>query len=120
MAVFMPKTNKHSVKASEYFMKLAEELDMEKYNLQKYKELFMLSSFQSMHDTDLAYNDIYLKCARNAQSKGALLNCLNQEESLTFKHPDCFDNFIFRQNLVKAAGDIKRQLLAGSLDYLFA
>ncbi len=119
MAVFMPRTNKDSVKAPEFFTKLADELDMDKYNLQKYKELFMLSSFQAMYDTDLAYNDIYLKCARNAQSKGTLLNCLNQEEKLTFKHPDCFDNFIFRQNMLKAVGDIKRQLLAGSLDYLF-
>ena len=119
MAVFMPRTDKPSLKAFEYFTKLANELDMDKYNLQKYKELFMLQSFQAMFDTDLAYHHLYTKCSQNAYSKETLLNCLNMEEKTTTKHDECFDNLTFRQNLLAAIADIRRRLTAGSLDYLF-
>jgi hypothetical protein len=119
MAVFMPRTNKNSSKASEYFIKLYTELDMDKYNFQKYKDLFMLSSFQAMHDTDLAYYDIYFKCAQNAHSKDGVLGCLANEEQFTFKHPDCFDNAMYRRKMIEAIAVIRRQVTSGSLDYLF-
>lgn len=119
MAVFMPRTDKQSLKALEYFTKLTSELDMDKYNLQKYKELFMLHSFQAMYDTDLAYYHLYTKCSQNAYSKETLLNCLNIEEKITTRHPDCFDNLIFRKNLLAAIADVKRRLSSGTLDYLF-
>ena len=119
MTTFIPRTNRHSMKASEYFIKLSAELDMEKYKLQKYNELFMLSSCQVMHDSDLAYNDIYIKCSQNASSKDSLLSCLDQEEQLSYKHPDCFDNNTYRQNLLKVSSEIKHQLASGSLDFLF-
>jgi len=107
------------MKASEYFIKLSAELDIEKYKLQKYKELFMLASFQVMHDADLAYNDIYTKCSKNASSKDSLLSCLEQEEQLSYKNPDCFDSNAYRQSLLKVASEIKHQLVSGSLDFLF-
>ncbi|MFB9842939.1 hypothetical protein [Mucilaginibacter ginsenosidivorans] len=119
MATFIPRTNRHSMKASEYFIKLSAELDLEKYKLQKYKELFMLASFQLMHDADLAYYDIYTKCSKNASSKDSLLSCLEQEEQLSYKNPDCFDNNTYRQSLLKVASEIKHQLVSGSLDFLF-
>lgn len=62
MTLFVPRTHNTSNKASEYFIKLYQELDIGKYKLEKYGELFMLGSFQAMHDADLAYNDIYCKC----------------------------------------------------------
>jgi len=119
MAVFMPKTEKRSVKAFEYFTRLANELDLDKYNLPKYKELFMLSSFQAMYDADLAFHHVYIKCSQNAYSKETLLSCLAAEEVSFFKHPDCFDNFTFRQNLLHKISDIRHQLISGSLQYLF-
>ncbi len=119
MSVFIPRSNKNTSRASEYFLKLSTELDMDKYNLPKYKELYLLASFQAMHDTDLAYYVIYQKCAANAQSKDQLLNCITQEAMLNFKHPDCFDERNFRTFLLKALGELEKQLKAGILDYLF-
>ena len=119
MATFIPRVNKSSMKASEYFIKLSAELDMEKYKLHKYKELFTLASFQVMHDTDLAYNHIYLKCSQNAVYKESLLNCLDQEEKLSYKHPDNFDNVTYRKNLLRASSEIRYQISSGSLDFLF-
>ncbi len=116
----MPRTNKKSVRASEYFIKLSTELDMEKYDLPKYKELFLLASFQSMHDTDLAYFVIYQKCSENAHSKEQLLGCLAEEERFNFKHSKCFNELNFRSSLLKAITEIKHQLYTGQLDYLFA
>ena len=63
MTIFAPRPHKTLNKASDYFLKLQQELDIEKYKLDKYKDLFMLGSFQAMHDADLAYNDIYLQNA---------------------------------------------------------
>jgi hypothetical protein len=72
-----------------------------------------------MHDADLAYNDIYLKCSQSASSKESLVCCLDQEEQLCYKHPDCFDNNRYRQNILKASSEIRHQLAIGSLDFLF-
>ena len=119
MSVFIPRSNKNTSRAAEYFLKLSTELDMDKYNLPKYKELFLLASFQAMHDTDLAYYVTYQKCAVNAQSKDQLLNCIAQEQMLNFKHPKCFDEQNFRGYLLKALAEIKKQIEEGALDYLF-
>jgi hypothetical protein len=119
MTLFVSRTHNTLNKASEYFLKLQQELDIDKYKLEKYTELFMMGSFQAMHDADMAYYDIYLKCARNAQSKESLLWCLDQEEKLLIKHPDCFDNNTYRLNVVKAIAEIKMHILGGDLDYLY-
>ena len=119
MTLFAPRTHSTLNKASEYFLKLQRELDIGKYKLEKYGELFMLGSFQAMHDADLAYNDIYFKCSQNAQSKENLLWCLEQEEKLSIKHPDCFDNNTYRLNIVKAVAEVKMHILSGDLDYLY-
>jgi len=107
------------MKASEHFIKLYNELDMDKYKIEKYKELFKLSSFQVMHDSDLAYYEVYLKCSQNASSKESLLSCLDQEEKLSYRHPQSFDNITYRKNLVKAIAEVEHQLKSGTLDYLF-
>jgi hypothetical protein len=119
MTIFAPKPNKALNKAPEYFLKLLQEIDIEKYKLDKYKELFMLGSFQAMYDTDLAYNCIYQKCVQNAQSKSSLLLCLHEEEKLPVGNPECFDNNIYRQGIIKAIAEVKTHILAGELDYLF-
>jgi hypothetical protein len=119
MTLFLPRTHNTLNKASEYFQKLQRELDVEKYKLEKYRELFMLGSFQAMHDADLAYNDIYFKCAQNGHSKENLMWCLEQEEKLSIKHPDCFDNNTYRLNIIKAIAEIKMHILNGELDYLY-
>jgi hypothetical protein len=119
MTLFTPRINSTLNKASAYFIKLYQELDIDKYKLEKYRELFMMGSFQVMHDADLAYNDIYFKCARNAQSKESLLWCLEQEKKLSIRHPDCFDNHTYRLNIIKAIAEIKMHILGGDLDYLY-
>ncbi|HWD89843.1 MAG TPA: hypothetical protein VG367_17045 [Mucilaginibacter sp.] len=119
MTIFAPKPNKALNKASEYFLKLLQELDIEKYKLPKYKELFMLGSFQAMFDTDLAYHTIYQKCLQNAQSKSNLLLCLYEEEKLPVSNPECFDSNIYRQGVIKAIANVKMHVLSGDLDYLF-
>jgi hypothetical protein len=119
MTTFIPRTTKNLNKASEYFKKLHHELDIDKYKLDKYRELFMLGSFQVMHDADLAYNDIYLKCAANAQSKESLLQCLEQEEKLLMKKPESFDGNVYRLNIAKCIAEIKMHILNGDLDYLY-
>lgn len=119
MTTFITYPDKTTHKASEYFRKLHLELDIEKYKLAKYQELFMLASFQVMHDADLAYNGIYYKCSKNAWSKQALLDCLEQEERLSTKHPDCFDGLIYRQQTLKAINEIRQKLTSGALDYLY-
>jgi len=119
MTIFAPRTSKTLNRASEYFHKLQQELDIEKYKLDKYKDLFMLGSFQAMHDADLAYNDIYVKCSKNAQSKENLLRCLGEEEKLTISNPQSFDNLAYRMNVRKAISEIKMHILAGELDYLY-
>jgi hypothetical protein len=119
MTLFALRPHNTLNKASEYFLKLQRELNFDKYKLEKYGELFMLGSFQSMHDADLAYNNIYFKCAQNAQSKESLLWCLEQEEKLSIKHSDCFNNDTYRMNIIKAIGEIKIHILGGDLDYLY-
>jgi hypothetical protein len=119
MATFMIRTHKQVSKASEFFLKLNSELDIDKYKLEKYKDLFMLGSFQVMHDTDLAYHNIYMKCAQYGVSKDSLINCLEQEEKLPTNNQECFDSNIYRQNVLKVIAEIKYQLATGALDYLF-
>jgi hypothetical protein len=104
---------------ADYFLKLHNELDIEKYKLAKYKELFKLSSFQNMHDADLAYHKVYRKCAESARTKESLLNCLQQEERLIISHPQAFNADVYRNNALKAIKDIIQQLNNGTLDYLF-
>ena len=119
MTTFSTRTNKGMYKGPEHFSKLYNELDIDKYKLDKYKELFMLGSFQAMHDADLAYNEIYHKCAQNARSKESLLRCLEEEEQLSIKHPQSFDDFTYRYHLLKAIAEIREQLRSGALDYLY-
>ena len=119
MTTFMMRTHKQSSKASEFFLKLNDELDIDKYKLDKYKELFMLGSFQVMHDSDLAYHNIYIRCAQYAVSKESLFNCLDQEEKFPSPNSECFDAGIYRENVLRIIADIKQQLAAGTLDYLF-
>ncbi|HTD99223.1 MAG TPA: hypothetical protein VK668_08030 [Mucilaginibacter sp.] len=112
-------TTKSSKKSSVFFLKLHSELDLEKYKLAKYQELFKLSSFQSMHDADLAYHKIYRKCAENSWTKETLLHCLEEEEKFIIKHPDAFDADTFKQHTLNAIKEIKHQLKSGALDYLY-
>ena len=76
MTTFVTRMNRDQKKAADYFTKMHVELDLEKYKLDKYQELFKLSSFQAMHDADLAYHQVYCKCAVDAHSKEGVLNCL--------------------------------------------
>jgi len=119
MATFSTQANKNIQKAPEYFLKLDKQLDIEKYKLEKYKDLFMLASFQAMHDSDLAYHTIYYKCAQNAETKQSLLNYLEQEERFSEKNPGCFDHFNYRQQALKAISEIKQQIKSGALDFLY-
>jgi hypothetical protein len=117
----MPFTSssKYPKKASDFFLKLCGELDLEKYKSDKYRELIKLSSLQHMHDADLAYHDVYHKCSENACSKTNLLNCLELEEKLLSQHPGAFDNAIYRNHVHNAIKEIKDQLNSGTLNYLF-
>ena len=119
MTTFLPRPEKALNKASQHFLKLQQDLDIEKYKLEKYKELFTLGSFQAMHDADLAYNEIYIRCSQNAQSKASLLLCLHEEQRFPISHPECFDGNIYRQNILKAITEIRTHILAGDLDYLY-
>ncbi|MDB5135477.1 MAG: hypothetical protein JWP37_2080 [Mucilaginibacter sp.] len=119
MATFTSRNARDSKKASDYFSKMHSELDLEKYKLAKYQELFQLSSFQNMHDADLAYFEVYSKCAKNSWTKEDLLNCLEQEERLLIKHPNAFNSDAYKQHVRKAINDIKQQLNGGALDYLY-
>lgn len=110
---------KDTKKCADYFLKLHSELDLEKYKLHKYKELFKLSSFQNMHDADLAYHKIYRKCAENAYTKESLRHCLEEEERFMEKHPDAFDGDIYKQHALQVIHEIKHQLDSGILDYLY-
>lgn len=112
------RTNKDFKKASEYFQKMHSELGIEKYKLAKYQELFNLASFQAMHDADLAYFCVYQKCSQHATSKQDLLNCLEQEEIFMPKHPDAFNQAIFRKHALNAISEVKEHLETGQLDYL--
>ena len=116
---FATRTDRNIHKGSEHFLKLYDELDIDKYKLESYKELFMLASFQAMHDADLAYDNIYRKCAQNAWSKERLLICLIEEEQLAIKHPDCFDNHTYREHVLKVIAEIRHQVKTGALDYLY-
>ena len=113
------RTNKDLRKASEYFQKMHSELGIEKYKLAKYQELFNLASFQAMHDADLAYFCVYQKCSEHASSKADLLNCLEQEEIFLSKHPDAFNQAIFRKHALNAISEVKEHLETGQLDHLY-
>jgi hypothetical protein len=119
MNTFITRNNKVSKRASAYFSKMHNELDLEKYKLEKYQELIKLASFQNMHDTDLAYFHIYDKCAKNAVSRQNLLNCLDEEERLLTRHPDAYNPDAYRQHVLKLISELKQQLNTGALDYLF-
>lgn len=119
MTTFTARTTKDLKKASEYFLKMHSELDIEKYKLAKYQELFKLTSFQAMHDADLAYYSIYRKCSEHASSKLALLNCLEQEELFLPKNPDAFNHEIYRKHALNAISEIRDHLENGQLDYLY-
>lgn len=120
MTTFHIKPGKSINKAAEYFQKLSKELDIGKYKLDKYQDLFMLSSFQEMHDADLAYDYIYHKCAEHSASKEALLHCLELEERLPGSNRDCLNEAIYRQHILKAIREIRNQLAGGHLDFLYA
>jgi len=119
MTTFTSRPNKDQKKASDYFSKMYDELDLEKYKLAKYEELFKLSSFQAMHDADLAYHNIYRKCAEGAHSKESVLNCLEQEERFLTMHPNAFNADSYRLHALKAINELRQHLLDGSLDHLF-
>ena len=119
MTTFTARPPKDLKKASEYFVKMHRDLDIEKYKLAKYQELFKLSSFQAMHDADLAYHNIYHRCSENATSKQALLNCLEQEEKFLPKHPDAFNHEIYRKHALNAISEVRDHLENGQLDYLY-
>ena len=119
MNTFVSRNNKELNKASDYFSKIQSDIDLEKYKLDKYQELFKLSSFQAMHDADLAYHAIYCKCAANAQSKEGLLNCLEQEERFLSLHQNAFSADTYRLHALKAIGEVREHLKSGSLDYLY-
>ena len=119
MTTFAIRSNKNSHKATAYFSKMHAELDLEKYKLDKYKELFNLTSFQNMHDADLAYHNIYCKCAENARTKESLLNCLEQEERLLIKHPNAFNPDTYQTHTLNAINEIKQLLKNGSMDHLY-
>lgn len=120
MTTFITRTNKSQQKASQYFLKLYAELDLSKYKLEKYRELFMLASFQEMHDADLAYFDVYLKCSQNASTKESVLQCLDQEEMLSLKSPHSFDDRTYRRHVLKAINEIRGHIKNGDLDYLYS
>jgi hypothetical protein len=119
MTTFTLYSGKSLHKASEHFLKMFNDLDLDKYKLDRYQELFKLASFRNMHDADLAYHDVYAKCAKNADTRQSLLNCLDQEKKLLLKHPKAFDSDIYRLHVHKAINDISRQLDGGALDHLY-
>lgn len=120
MPTFTLRPIKNSEKAAAYFSKMHSELNIEKYKLDKYRELFALASFQNMHDADLAYFYIYHKCADNAQSKKHLLHCLEQEEKLLITHPDAIDADTYHLHTLNAINDIKQQIKSGLIDHLYS
>ena len=119
MTSFTTRSNRDLRKASEYFKKMHSELGIEKYKLPKYQELFNLASFQAMHDADLAYYIVYQKCSEHSTSKEDLLNCLEQEGIFLSKHPDAFNQAIFRKHALNAISEVKEHLETGQLDYLY-
>ncbi len=118
MNTFTDRARKDMRKASDYFLKMHSELDLEKYKLPKYQELFQLSSFQAMHDADLAYHNVYRRCADCASSKQSLLACLDEEEKLMIRHPRAFNGETYRLHALKAIAEIREHLKSGNLDYL--
>jgi hypothetical protein len=119
MTTFSTRPNTYLKKASMYFLKMHSELDLEKYRFAKYQDLFKLSSFQNMHDADLAYHKVYHICAENASSKESLLNCLENKEKFFHKHPRAFNDHIYLHHVHKAISEIKYKLNSGILDHLF-
>ena len=119
MTTFATRPNKDLRKATQYFLKMNSELDLEKYKLAKYQELFKMTSFQAMHDADLAYHNIYHKCAESSYSKDGLLDCLAQEERFLTKHPEAFNHDNYRKHALSAISEIREHLNTGKLDHLF-
>jgi hypothetical protein len=119
MNTFITRTSKESKRAAEYFLKMHNELDLEKYKLDKYSELIELASFQNLHDADLAYQNVYATCAKYANTRQGLLNCLEEQINLLTKHPAAFSHDAYKQETFKLITEIKKQLNTGALDYLF-
>jgi hypothetical protein len=119
MNTFITRSTKDNKKAAEYFIKMHSELELDKYKLPKYQELFQLASFQAMHDADLAYCFIYEKCAEYANCKEDVLNYLKQQEMFSLKHPKAFNQAIFRRHTLIAISEVKEHLESGKLDYLY-
>lgn len=119
MPTFSSPATRGAQKATDYFSKMYKELDLDKYKLVKYHELFRLTSFQAMHDSDLAYCTIYQKCACNAHSKQALLNCLADEERYATKHSEAFNDDIYRRHALNAINEIREHLNNGDLNHLY-
>ncbi|MEO6850505.1 MAG: hypothetical protein ABI203_09300 [Mucilaginibacter sp.] len=119
MSVFTLRTKKYPLKASEFFLKLYDELDTSKYKSDKYHELLKLASFQHMHDSDLAYRKVYYSCYKNARSKTELLACLKLEEKLQTSHPQAFNDDDYKNYLLHIIKEIKQKLDDGALDYIF-
>jgi hypothetical protein len=120
MTTFSTRTNKDLKKVPNYFSMMRSELDLDKYKLAKYQELFKLASFQNMHDADLAYYNVYKKCAENAGTKESLIYFLEQEEKLFANHRDAFNPDVYNMHTLKAISEIKHQLKNGVLDHLYA
>jgi len=106
-------------KSVQHFTKLYTELNLDKYKLDKHKKLFELISFQNMHDADLAYYDVYVKCAASAWSKQSLIHCLEQELTSVIKNPAAFNADIYKQHFTIAVNEVMQQLQKGSVDHLF-
>jgi hypothetical protein len=119
MTTFAARQNTGLTKASDYFSKMYSDLDLEKYKLDKYQDLFRLSSFQAMHDADLAYHSIYRKCSENANSKQSLLNCLDQEERFLPTNHQAFNQDTYRRHALNAISEIRDHLKNGDLNHLY-
>ena len=119
MTTSAARHNQGLKKASDYFFKMYSDLDLEKYKLDKYQDLFRLSSFQAMHDADLAYHNIYRKCSENASSKEHLLSCLDQEEKYLPTNHNAFNQDTYRRHALNAISEIRDHLKNGDLDHLY-
>ena len=120
MNTFTLRSGKGLHKASQHFLKMFSDLNLDKYKLDRYQELFKLASFRNMHDADLAYHDVYSRCFENADTRENLLHCLDREEKLLLCHRQAFDADIYRLHVHKAINEIRSQLDNGALEHLYA
>lgn len=119
MNTFVPDSDKVLKNATHFFSMRCREVDLEKYSDKEYCNLLDESIIEAMYDSDLAYYNVYAKCADNSSSKDQLLNYLKIEEQFVPNHPNAFNNEAYRLNTVKAVSEIKHHLNNGDLDYLF-